>query len=501
DSSYLGYTASFWNSTYSRILQLSPKLLYHIAISDKRKKPHLLAIGFTNSEITLTLLAGPISGLVIPVILAAVGDGSRRSSIIWGGLGVMMALLSFAWAQEISFLLMRIFDTKSDAATVSGAKFVAASAVYALNAAMQPLHISLRALLMDICQPQQQATASLWVMRFSATGSVLVTSIAFFSTPSFKPLSIFCCSALSSLLVLHTLEARRYYATQQRQSWKLGMWMFRSFASRIRQIAILSTQLPNITRRVCRIQLLSWFAWFPALFYMGSLKKEAGCLEAELILSPDTLSAARHGRSSHNEEAEAASAGAILVFHCAVLTTTIMLQMLFKGQSKPCYPHIREVSMTVVDDSDVKEYGTLLFRAWSLVLVASAFSFAAVSIFAGVDSAAALLITSMGTYFAMFNWAPYALLGIDLAIENRRPKSEETESLGFPRVHDELDGATAILTIHNAAICVSQIASAMVSTLFFRLVEKAGLQVDIAWVFLIVSPALLLAAWDRETWR
>lgn len=233
-------------------------------------KPHLHTIGFTNSEIALILLAGPISGLIIPVILAIVGDGSRKFPIICGGLGVMVALLSLAWAQDIGFLFVLALDIRSEAAMVTGAKFVAVFAAYTLNAAMQPLHISLRAIIMDTCPPQQQATASIWIMRLSATGSVLITSIAFFTSPSFKLLSAVCCTALFSLLALHTLEARCYYhASEERQSGKLGRWTIGSFVARTRQLVSKATQLPNTTHRVCRTQLFSWFGWFPALFYMG----------------------------------------------------------------------------------------------------------------------------------------------------------------------------------------------------------------------------------------
>lgn len=182
----------------------------------------------------------------------------------------MVALLSLAWAQEISFVFVLALDIRSEAAMVSCAKFVAVSAAYTLNTAMQPLHISLRALLMDICPPQQQATASLWIMRLSATGSVLITSIAFFSSPSFKLLSAICCIALSSLLVLHTLEARHYYSTTEGwQSGRLETWTIRSFVARTRRLTSKATHLPIITHRVCRTQLFAWFGWFPALYYMG----------------------------------------------------------------------------------------------------------------------------------------------------------------------------------------------------------------------------------------
>ena len=203
----------------------------------------------------------------------------------------MVALLSLAWAQEISFLFMLILDIRSEAALFSGARFVAVSAAYTLNAAMQPLHISLRALLMDICPPQQQATASLWIMRLSATGSVIITSIAFFSSPSFKLLSAICCTALFSLLALHTLEARYYYhKTEERQNEKLGRWTIGSFVERTRQLVSKATHLPNITHRACRTQLFSWFGWFPALFYMGRYARRFFPTRVLCSLHPVSLS-------------------------------------------------------------------------------------------------------------------------------------------------------------------------------------------------------------------
>lgn len=216
-----------------------------------------------------------------------------------------------------------------------------------------------------------------------------------------------------------------------------------------------------------------------------------------------TISAAKHGRSLRIEEAEAASAGAILVFHCVVLVTTIALQMLSKAQSESSYTHIQESFSVVADDGYIKKYVTQLFRAWSSVLFISAFAFAAVSLLNGVDGATAIIIASMGACFAVSNWIPYALLGIDLAVETRRAgTSEETESsFDFPRACDELDGATAILTIHSAAICIPQIVSAVIYTLLFHLVEKGGWRAGVSWVFLIASPAVFVAACDWETWQ
>lgn len=186
------------------------------------------------------------------------------------------------------------------------------------------------------------------------------------------------------------------------------------------------------------------------------------------------------------------------MFHCVVLATTIALQMLSKARSKPYYLHIQGNSSVVADDRYIKKYVAQLFRAWSSVLVISAFAFAAISLLSGVDGAAAVIIGSMGAYFAVSNWISYALLGIDLATGT----SEVTESsFDFPRACDELDGATAILTIHSAAICIPQTASAVIYTLFFHLVEKGGWSIDISWVFLIASPAVLVAACDWETWR
>jgi hypothetical protein len=207
------------------------------------------------------------------------------------------------------------------------------------------------------------------------------------------------------------------------------------------------------------------------------------------------------------------------MFHFVVLVTTIALQMLSKARPKPSYSHIEEDDSTVADDNYIMEYGTKLFRVWSSILAISAFAFVAVTLLSRVDGAAALIIASMGACFAVSNWIPYALLGIDLAMENRRStKSEETESLNCSRVGDEsdedtesfdfrrgrideLDGATATLTIHNAAICIPQIASAIAATLLFHCVERVGWRVDVSWVFLIAAPAVLVAAWDRETWR
>lgn len=182
-----------------------------------------------------------------------------------------MALLCLAWAPAIGTLALAALgrDSSSPPAIETAGKCVAVVAIYALNFSMQPLHLGLRALLMDVCPPHQQTMASLWITRLSSTGSVVGTATAYFSSPSFRFLSTMCCVALGGLLALHSLEARQHYARMDCRACEVKGSTYRSVARRLLLLAMKSKNLPPVTRRVCRAQLWSWFAWFPVLFYMS----------------------------------------------------------------------------------------------------------------------------------------------------------------------------------------------------------------------------------------
>ncbi|KAK2052708.1 hypothetical protein LY76DRAFT_650365 [Colletotrichum caudatum] len=452
--------------------------------------PYLNSISFSNSEVTWTLMAGPLAGLFLPPIIASTSDGSRRLPILGGGLGVVIGLLCLSWARESSALVLGALRLDAPAAVVTGGKLVAVVAVYLLNIAMQPIHISLRALLIDICSPQQQATASLWITRLSSSGSVLGTAFAFFTEPSFKSLSAMCCAALFLLLGVHTIFAHKYYVEQREEMGQRGhvynAWDLRSIASKMRQLVKKSTRLPEATRIVCRTQMWAWLAWFPVLFYMTTAVSDTYKRASVELGQPRATKA----------EAEVASAGCMLVFHSVVLVTTVLMQCASgtrpspraaatSGASDEYTALERNNKLQLLEDQNRK-----LFQVWSLALTstAGALALSVLSVLGGTDRAAPLVLASLGVQFAISNWIPHGLIATDLAVEGDRADADGDTGDG------KLDGAAAILAIHNGAVCVPQIASAAACGLFFHIAESLDLTVDVFWVFLLVTPALLMAA-------
>lgn len=214
--------------------------------------------------------------------------------------------------------------------------------------------------------------------------------------------------------------------------------------------------------------------------------------------------AAEQGRATGiDEEAKVASAGAMLVFHCVVLSTTTVLQVFVKKPSPPSAPVDGGESTPLLDDGYFEAYEQQLFQVWSFALSTAAVSSMVVPILGRIDNAVPLILTSLGVQFAMCNWVPYGLIALDLAIMSRPAGSEESVSCDADSAggDDGLDGASSILAIHNCAICIPQIASAIVCAIFFRVAETLGLAPDVSTTFFLVSPALFMAAYDRQTWR
>lgn len=238
--------------------------------------PYLSSLGISNTQMPIFVASGPIAGLVGPPVIAALSQscqspwGKRKPFILLGGLGAILSFLLLAAAQPLAETFAH---STSAARTTSHA--IAGLSIYSLNFCIQSLQMGLRASVVDHFAPHQQATANLWISRFSALGSVLVALVGLGYSPAFFDLSVVVTSVLALLLGLvawadvtkKAVMSDNHGPGPRGDAEKLTISGVIAHFSRLLRNA---RHLPPITRRTCRVQLVSWFAWFLVLNYTSA---------------------------------------------------------------------------------------------------------------------------------------------------------------------------------------------------------------------------------------
>ena len=235
-------------------------------------QPYLYSLGVPDSQIPIFVLSGPLVGLVGPPIVAALISACQnrpekhKPFILLGGLCTILSFLLLAAAQPLGVTLAyQIFSLASSESEATTCHIIAGLSIYTLNFAIQPLQLGLRAAVVDQFVPAQQPTANLWVSRFSALGSVFVTLVGLGYSPTFWELSVLVTSILALLLVLVALTKTTKSASICSKKAKNVEQV--SLCAHLSRVLMKARHLPPITRRTCRMQLVSWFAWFFILNY------------------------------------------------------------------------------------------------------------------------------------------------------------------------------------------------------------------------------------------
>lgn len=261
------YSTSLWNC------ENPCKLLFYESIPRSiayisHTKPYLYTLGISDSNVPLFLFAGPLAGLIVPPIVAAVGDsfdspyGKRKPLIFCGGIGVIFSLMAFASTgiivEQFSYATAGMWSGTKVAHVVAGVS------LYMLNFCIQPLSLGLRASIVDYFDPEEQILVNLWVNCSSVMGSIFVALLALAYSPAFWDLSLVVVGLLSAMLVLVAVS-QLYRPSALSSSKQVPHSM--SIHSQLARTLKTARNLPPITRWTCSVQLRSWFAWFLLLHY------------------------------------------------------------------------------------------------------------------------------------------------------------------------------------------------------------------------------------------
>lgn len=242
------------------------------------RQPYLSSLGIPNTQMPIFVLSGPLAGLIGPPIIAGLSDkcngpwGRRKPFIFIGGVGTIISFLVLAGAESLAVRLdCSNLGFASSEGTKTPSHVIAGLSLYALNFSIQPLSLGLRASVVDCFPPHHQPSAMLWVSRFSALGSVFVAVVGLGYSPAFWDLSVVVTSIVALLLCVVALtntarlEAQQYLG-RAKDGWADSV----SLHDHVCRLIKKARHLPPMTRQTCRVQLVSWFAWFLVLHYTSA---------------------------------------------------------------------------------------------------------------------------------------------------------------------------------------------------------------------------------------
>lgn len=235
---------------------------------------YLASLGFRDTTISLMWLSGPSAGLFFQPLIGAMSDrcthpwGQRRPFIVIGTLVLICAILSLAWAEEITTAFSQaprweISAKDQHQASSWGLSTLVTASILVANFAIQPVQLGLRAMATDLVPIHQQAQAQAWIARLNLMGSLVGYGIGSADLPG----------------KLHFLGHSQFQILCSLVSINLAICISItcSLIQETRPTLLLSPKKPQrpllvrlreltVVRRVCVAQVFCWLAWFPFLY-------------------------------------------------------------------------------------------------------------------------------------------------------------------------------------------------------------------------------------------
>ncbi|KUJ12457.1 uncharacterized protein LY89DRAFT_592608 [Mollisia scopiformis] len=445
--------------------------------------PFLVSLGLPKSLTALVWIAGPFCGAFVQPIVGYLSDmsryswGQRRPFIVIGAVSTIFSLWMLAWTESgIKWVVQTCHLEVRKEITANVVIAFAVFWIYALNVSIQPLQVGLRALVVENCPTHQQAQASAWASLITGGGNIFGYLVGFTPLPEiakqlylthFQWLGI-----IASLAVAITVSITCSFV-HERSSEALLLPSVRGPQQFLRTFRT----MPLKIRRVFHIQIFAWMAWFPYLFYatsyVGDLYFNAIPLSTSETYQPST-SAIR---------SVSTRVGTFATFLSAIVAflTNMLLQFVIR-------------QTTCNDSHDSKSHGRKhLFRSFTIAQVWTfahiAFAILMFSTFlVKTHIGGTVLIAMSGISWAMTLWVPYAIIGQELTAKQDRLREIGTAELESP---DE-NPAGLIMSLHNMAISLPQIAAALVCSVILWLSDG---QNGLAWCLRAGGLAALGAAW------
>ncbi|KAJ1644273.1 hypothetical protein LPJ64_004024 [Coemansia asiatica] len=475
---------------------------------------YLLSLGMRKSLVSLVWLAGPLSGLVTQPLVGILSDrctarlGRRRPFVIGSTAAVVVCMGVIGWTRELA----------GDRPTL--VIWLAVAAFYVLDFAINSIQATLRALIVDVLPTARQDNGTAWASRMIGVGNVggylmgfldLVHLLPFLGSTQIQVLT-----TMASLVLSSTVAVTCYFTHEKPISRPLP-GSTGSSSSELQALGAIFTSfrdLPEVIKRICRIQLFAWIGWFPFLFYGTTYV--AGLYSSAYRSS---------GQSDDELMEQGTRAGSLAMFMQAVSSLAFSVVLpLFTYSAAAAAAASRSAARQSPRSSQAMRLLSKLRAAisvslptmWTVsLLLFSVCMFA--TLFASSVSAATWIIGVCGFSWAVAIWAPFSIIGETISHSNGLshsglpPPSSSFFERGYEpvatgdiqmnvidRASDEisehghgrsLDGnnnsgtsvrssgnsslsAGTILGIHNVFIVIPQFLTAFLSSLLFAFFEQ-----------------------------
>lgn len=441
----------------------------------------LLSIGIPASVSPLIWVIAPVCGTIVQPYTGWLSDtsnskyGRRKPFILGGTLATVVSLIGLSWSQNTADRV-----SVDAAAAVKMTAILTVFWVIFLNVSIQPLQMGMRALVMDACPKSQQPQANAWASCAASIGNVLGYLLSFATASAslhvlglghFKYLAIIAslCLVATVTVNLWLSEDNTGLATKPTRTLSSMSLLWTHF----RHASLVSTR----TKIINRVQFCAWMGWFPFLFYMTKFVSD---------LPPQTSGA----------EQVKAQPGALAGFLYALISCigSLLIPQLLRKTSYSA------IGVKVASSASVATLFTLpLEEVWCVgqiffgLLMFS--TILATNVTGGI-----LLVAFAGVPWALANYIPFALLGIEVADQ----RGVKHNSIVVSAQDEEEDGdeaqmnfgTGATIGLHNAAISAPQIVAALLSAGILALADKYGLSDGVGWVMRLSGVAALVAGWN-----
>ncbi|OAL37129.1 hypothetical protein AYO20_03607 [Fonsecaea nubica] len=351
---------------------------------------------------------------------------------------------------------------------------------------MTPLAFGLRSLITDLVVAQEQSRVTAWASYSTSVSNILSLWAGSFNLPQvlrvssltqFQTLSIISCLSLTATISICLRTARErnpnFDTTVTEHRQPLGL---RSALRSIRQAYHCT---PTRIKQVFAVQVFSWTAWFPFLFYMTSYVNTRYALSqlqsfhgwkdvATLLKSPAT---------------QVGSTALLMWTLVAFLSTTILTRVV----CQPCITTALKEDVATTDPAlcsmhTVWIYSHVLFAACMLLTLV-------VKSWQGT----VVLVSLVGCSWAATQWIPHAIVGAEIS-----PRGKDYSHYDVDADADEVDELRkhrgAILGLHNLAISTPQIVAALASSGIMRVMTEMGSVEPAVWTLRAASVPAMIAA-------
>ncbi|KAL2354847.1 major facilitator superfamily domain-containing protein [Cryomyces antarcticus] len=458
--------------------------------------PYLMSLGLSKPLTALVWVAAPLCGVIVQPYVGVLSDrsrhpwGRRKPFIIGGAVATILSMIALAWTEDMicGFANMNGMQRRGSGIRIASV-IVAVFWVYVLNISIQPLQAGIRAFIVDNCPAHQQTQASAWASRMQGIGNIvgyvagfssLSTALPLPNVSQFQGLSLIASLALASTVLLSCLaiSEKDVTASLLPAAERIG------FLGIFQHVKESARRMPVRIRRVCAVQFCAWMGWFPFLFYSTTYVGElySRSTRTELLQIAQVEQHALHNKATR--EGTLAS----LVSAVVALVVNILLPYIVKPSIEG-----NDIPRKSPKKSSLGFQGPhiSLTTAWALSHLLFAFAMFT-TFFVTSQLGGTLLVALVGLSWAVTLWAPFAIIGVELATRQRhRGSSDGEEELAFPT--DDQAGAT--IGFHNVAISAPQIIAALACSGIFWFAQSIGSQDGIAWVLRAGGCAALGAAY------